>query len=367
MLQSIYDFIMKSLFTFFVPIVCTYFALTSNVFLNIACDEASGFERLGNVLLIPSHYLFVGQIAHKNEMGEWSFSDRFEYNHHFLCKTIVSSLTVIPSFIAGVSVKALSLLGEESRIHQKTMTKALQSVRVDPNHDLYQQAGIDLGIGKKAEWLLPEGYQRKPGDEQNLADDKIALKEIGALFTEAGIPWWVDCGTCLGAYRYGGVIPWDEDIDIAVLIQDFDNVKRTLNKLDSTQYLVQDWSSREHPKSYLKVFVRKSRNLIDIYHYTINPEKREITYLLSLENSWIFPEWWKIRESRFTVPVSYDVVFPLKKALFDGVEVFVPKDTKKFLQRCYGENLAPAKIFDPKSGGYEKDLSHPYWHRAYVH
>ena len=67
------------------------------------------------------------------------------------------------------------------------------------------------------------------------------------------------------------------------------------------------------------------------------------------------------------MPVSYETVFPLKKALFDGLEVFVPANPEKYLQRYYGENLAPAKIYSPVTGRYEKDLTHPYWQKSYVH
>ena len=75
---------------------------------------------------------------------------------------------------------------------------------------------------------------------------------------------------------------------------------------------------------------------------------------------------WKLRESRYTVPVSYDILFPLKKANFDGIEVHVPNETKKYLQRYYGENLDPVKIFDPQVNEYVKDLSHPYWKNEHV-
>jgi len=86
-----------------------------------------------------------------------------------------------------------------------------------------------------------------------------------------------------------------------------------------------------------------------------------------MENNIFFFEWWKIRERRFKKPVAISHVFPLKKASFDGVEVFVPHDTVSFLQRYYGENLDPAKILNPKTNRFEKDLSHPYWQSAYVH
>lgn len=222
-------------------------------------------------------------------------------------------------------------------------------------------------MGDAKEKLIAQGYKRRPGDEMTLFFEKEALKDISAILTNAQIPWWVDCGTCLGAYRYSGVIPWDGDIDIAVLAPDFANVQHALNQLDPKKYIVQDWSSRERPDSYMKVYVRKTGTLIDIYHFDIDLEKRQIAYILALESNLFFPEWWKVRERRFKVPVAFETVFPLKKAQFDGIEVFVPNNVEKYLQRYYGENLDPAKIYDPIADRYEKDLSHPYWQRVYAH
>ena len=148
---------------------------------------------------------------------------------------------------------------------------------------------------------------------------------------------------------------------------DFDNVKRVLSQLDPAEYTVQDWSSREHPKSYMKVYLKKSRTFVDIYHFKILPETKELKYVLALENAFFLPEWWKIRERRFVVPVAFDTVFPLKKVVFDGIVINVPNKIESYLQRYYGENLAPAKIFDPQTNKYEKDLSHPYWLRTYAH
>ena len=56
------------------------------------------------------------------------------------------------------------------------------------------------------------------------------LKELDEYLGEHGIQYSIMSGTLLGAVRHGGFIPWDDDIDIAVLRKDYDRLIEILRK-----------------------------------------------------------------------------------------------------------------------------------------
>jgi hypothetical protein len=350
----------------FMPAVCSYHLLTADLFLNVAAADAVGLEKAGNVLLVPFQYLFAGKVAVSRPDGSWTFSQTYDYRECFWIKTSASAVLAIPSLVLGATVKGLGYLRPSSRERHASLLLAKMCTRSHPNLDLYRQLGNSIPDSERV-YFIPQGFQRRPGDEQLLQGAKNTLMEIATVLNEAQIIWWADCGTCLGVYRYGGVIPWDEDIDIGILVSDFENARRAFNRLNPAKFEVQDWSGRSFPDTFFKIFEKKSGSMLDIFCFKIDPEKREISSIFSLDQSIFFPEWFKSRERPFCTPATFDTVFPLKRASFDGIEVFVPNKTKEYLQRLYGKNLDPVKIYDPKSGRFEKDLSHPYWQRPYVH
>lgn len=48
---------------------------------------------------------------------------------------------------------------------------------------------------------------------------------VDKLFVHHGIPYTISCGTLLGLQRHGGIIPWDDDIDILILLSDESKLK----------------------------------------------------------------------------------------------------------------------------------------------
>lgn len=348
------------------PVVQYYHCLCDTSFLTSSAEDARGVEKIANYILAPMHYLLCGQEAKKIEEA-YTFKPRFSYGDHFLLKTATAFVVAPLSICTGTILKAVAYLDPETQRRHLSILQEKQSRRVCSNLDFYRAIGMNIQPLDKAVFIPAPSHERRPGDERHMQQEKEALREIVAILKSRNIPFWVDCGTCLGAYRYGGVIPWDWDLDIAVLEPDFENVKHALNALDREKYVVQDWSGRDQPCTYLKVYVKGTPNLIDIYHFSVDPVQRTISSIFSNEESPFLPESWKIRERRYSVATSFELVFPLKRANFDGIQVPVPGRIVEYLQQRYGSDISPAKVYDPLTGRYEKDLSHPYWRTAHVH
>lgn len=361
-LSQIFPKAVENIIWFGMSVVCIYHAFISNVFFNAAFEDAKKIERVANVFFIPIHYLCEGKKIYYDEAAKtYQMKQRFNYDAHKKLYVPFALVASTPSFMIGSLIKSIAFLSSETRERYQTLRAQINSTITQSNNAYYRSLGIQVEDFRKASMIDPPTYQRRPGDENHLADDKAGLKAIAKLLSEKEIPFWVECGTCLGAYRYGGVIPWDNDLDLAVIVDDFENVKHALNGLDKNQFIVQDWSSRARPGTYIRVYVVASHNHIDIYHNQIDPKNHTLTNILSNGESNFMTESWKIRERMFTKPVPFDVIFPLKKARFDGIEVPVPNKTRVYLTYKYGPNISPARVYNKETNEYEKDLSHPYW------
>lgn len=73
------------------------------------------------------------------------------------------------------------------------------------------------------------------------------LKIVDAFCKENNITYYLIAGSCLGAVRHGGFIPWDDDIDIALMRTDYEKfVKLFVTSFPSEKYFLQNYDSDKH-------------------------------------------------------------------------------------------------------------------------
>lgn len=56
------------------------------------------------------------------------------------------------------------------------------------------------------------------------------LDEVDNFCRNHAINYWIDCGTLLGAVRHKGYIPWDDDIDVGMLRDDYNRFAKEFNQ-----------------------------------------------------------------------------------------------------------------------------------------
>lgn len=65
------------------------------------------------------------------------------------------------------------------------------------------------------------------------------LQVLAEICDKHNIRWWLSSGTLLGAIRHKGFIPWDDDLDIEMLKEDYLKLKKVLLQMKSDEYFVQ--------------------------------------------------------------------------------------------------------------------------------
>lgn len=105
--------------------------------------------------------------------------------------------------------------------------------------------------------------------------EREMLKQTVSAFDEAGIKYFVACGTCLGTIRHKGFIPWDDDVDIYIFGNDYEKAKAVFI---NHPYL--EWHDNETHNGYPFTFPKiVAKNTILIEKGKNDIEYREGVYI----------------------------------------------------------------------------------------
>ncbi|WZU02715.1 LicD family protein [Erysipelothrix sp. D19-032] len=99
------------------------------------------------------------------------------------------------------------------------------------------------------------------------------LKEFNDFCSKHMIPFTLDFGSIIGAIRHRGFIPWDDDIDIAMLRWDYDVFLEMTKQWNNEQIFVQNYDTDpQYVHSFTRLRLNNSKALqeewshLDVHH-----------------------------------------------------------------------------------------------------
>lgn len=238
------------------------------------------------------------------------------------------------------------------------------------------------------------------------------LLQLREFTNEHGLTFFLVGGSALGAYRHGGFIPWDDDVDIAMMREDFEKMELLMEKRKNTLgdlkyspvehhlipeapigYLYDKRHAKKGWQNTAKIdihpidgvpdgwFLRKVQMVSALVYYLseyrlpVKNKGKKIRavskVILKITPDPVFDFYMRVTKQIFTswnkkeskdicslfgvagyrtevMPRSY--LLPLKESPFEGETFLIPGDIHRYLQRLYGdyEKLPPKKDRFPR-------------------
>lgn len=209
------------------------------------------------------------------------------------------------------------------------------------------------------------------------------LDEIKRVCAEKKINFFLDSGTLLGAVRHKGMIPWDDDIDLGMLREDYEKFADIASALDD-RFFYQSWNSdTNYGLPYAKVrkknthFVERANMgsgqndgiFVDIFPYDNYPDSRvkrviyrQTLYLISklLLSKCDYVVWMKdngkknsFKKAIYSILKGVSKIFSKKQLIFwynKIVTMCNKKDTDYYVPQAgdgqYKRWILPKKCFE---------------------
>ncbi len=173
--------------------------------------------------------------------------------------------------------------------------------------------------------------------EQEVVDQIYqTLFIIERIFSDYQIPYWVSYGSLLGTIRHGGLIPWDQDIDICILDQDEEKFLSTKTELSNVSCSINTTSFGYRICS--DYTPRITENDLDILLTSGYPYIDLIIMSRIEDKIRHHREYYKTSAKWQHHYINIDELYPLVSYNYGPIKVLGPNTPATYLKRIYGEH-----------------------------
>lgn len=205
--------------------------------------------------------------------------------------------------------------------------------------------------------------------------DTLLLAITDAICRKHGLEFWLNAGTCLGAVRHQGFIPWDDDMDICMIRETYEKAVPILQE-ELSKFGIDAVEQKNEPISRIGIGYRHHEtglwiDLLPAEYTTIDPAdgKKVDSYHKRCNQ---YKEKWRVKKEKLNRLQMFEFrkkyipeicskedaksiiycpefglkprlwrvedIFPLEPIVFEGYEMLSPHDAHSYLIQFYGSN-----------------------------
>ncbi len=261
---------------------------------------------------------------YKNDLNIINFSDNNKNKHNTL---FFEKLVVAPKDLTSMDFDEIIIASSYSE-------------------EIYQQLVEDLNLDKnKIRRLYVNESKVQFYSKEKVEKSEYFMFEICKLLEENHISYYIDHGTLLGIIRDEALIPWDTDIDLAVLIEDKEKIetmlKSYLNNFIHPLCKTNNWKYKIEKEEIIVEGIKETLyTTFQIFNYS-NFQEDEVALELMFRYKRDSIIYWGFCEKYLKAPL--DITLPTKQIFYKGHPINVPNNTMKYLSNLYGDWKTPIK------------------------
>ena len=169
------------------------------------------------------------------------------------------------------------------------------------------------------------------------------LKEFIRVCEFLGLEWFVYGGTLLGVEKYQGLIPWDDDIDVALPRESYDRfVNEAVDVLGKDYFIQSPYNCKDSPFPYTKLRKRGTK-YVEYVNRNINIETGVYIDIYPVDK---IPDDEKLRKKQFGYVRRWILIYVFRQSrLYDKKAGNIADVIKNIIRWCV---CSVCKIFPQK-------------------